>query len=210
MRPSIPGGVYALTPPSEDWRSVARATRIFLDAGIRIIQYRRSKIDMSELEELAYIAAQCEAILMINDRLDLAIELGMGVHLGQSDFPGSRSDLPVHLALGVTCHNSLELAQSAAADGASYVSCGAVYPSSTKPEARSASLAELGVMCRRAAADVVAIGGIELSMLGEVQAAGAHGAAVCAGLYRDCQNMSDAAIAERGTQYAKAWKEQAI
>jgi thiamine-phosphate pyrophosphorylase len=71
----------------------------------------------------------------LNDRADLARETGSdGAHVGQGDMPArqARALLGPDLMLGVTCHNSRDLAMRAGEDGADYVAFGAFYPSDSK------------------------------------------------------------------------------
>ena len=74
---------------------------------------------------------------MINDDLKLAAQFGLGVHLGQSDgeITDAKSQLPEGVIIGRTCLNSLELAQKLLPMVQLMLPFGAVYATSTKPEA---------------------------------------------------------------------------
>ncbi len=126
---------------------------------IAILQYRRKKVAKTDQYfEVEQIKVLCEAYhvpFVINDDLDLAVRYGLGVHLGQSD--GEISDatqkLPQGVIIGRTCLNSLALAEKAIQDGATYVAFGAIYATSTKPEAGNVGIevirqARRSLMCQ--------------------------------------------------------------
>ena len=79
--------------------------------------------------------AQARGVAVIlNDRPDLAVALGCdGAHVGQDDTPAviARKVLG-ELTLGVTCHDSRDLAMEAGEAGADYVAFGAFFPTGTK------------------------------------------------------------------------------
>lgn len=123
--------------------------------------------------------------VIVNDRLDIALAAGAdGVHLGAEDLPVSavRSLAPSGFLVGGTCRGP-EGARVALAQGADYVGLGPVYPSTSK-----AGLPQpLGLEVLEQTARVVptvAIGGITSSRVPGVMAAGAHGVAVIAAVWR--------------------------
>jgi thiamine-phosphate pyrophosphorylase len=84
--------------------------------------------------------------------------------------------------IGVTCHDSLALAETARANGASYVAFGAMFVSTTKPGAAPATLQTL-TKARQLRLPVVAIGGISADNAASVIAAGADCVAVISDLW---------------------------
>jgi len=84
--------------------------------------------------------------------------------------------------IGVSCYNSLELAEKASVDGANYIAFGAVYPSATKPQARKADLT-LFAQARTLALPMVAIGGISPDNAAKTLAAGANFLAVIGAVF---------------------------
>ena len=133
---------------------------------IALLQYRRKQTEATEREaEARQLLALCQRYavpLIINDDLALAEKLGCGVHLGQSD--GSvieaRQRLGQAAIIGRTCHDSLEFARQAVADGASYVAFGAVYASKTKPYAHVVSLTTLRHAKQQLSVPICVIGGL--------------------------------------------------
>ena len=77
--------------------------------------------------------AGAKALLIINDRLDVALAVGAdGVHLGQADFPITPArHLAPDLIIGASTHSPAE-AQAAEHAGASYINVGPLFPTQTK------------------------------------------------------------------------------
>lgn len=133
---------------------------------IAILQYRRKNIvkteQLGEVESINQLCEKYQTPFVINDDLELAEQFGLGVHLGQSD--GEISDaaarLPQGVIIGRTCLNSLELAEQAIADGATYIAFGAIYATSTKPEAGNIGLGVLKQASEKFDLPICAIGGL--------------------------------------------------
>ncbi|MBK8188080.1 MAG: thiamine phosphate synthase [Cellvibrio sp.] len=162
-----------------------------LNAGCDWIQYRDKSQDqakrLKEASQLLKICNRYSASLMINDDLLLAKKINAhGVHLGQGDgdVKVARKLLGKDSIIGVTCHNSLDLAQKAIDDGASYIAFGRFFSSNTKPDAQGASL-DLLVAARKnfSHIKIVAIGGITPENAKMILDAGANKIAVCHGLF---------------------------
>lgn len=159
--------------------------------GCRWIQYRDKSQDESkrfnEATQLLQLCKSYSASLIINDDVFLAKKIGaQGVHLGQGDgdVKQARELLGANAIIGVTCHNSLDLAQKAIEDGASYIAFGRFFTSNTKPDAQGASL-DLLIQARKQfpKIKIVAIGGISIENARIVLDAGADKIAVCHGLF---------------------------
>jgi thiamine-phosphate pyrophosphorylase len=184
--------VYAITDslllPDETLFSSVEAA---LKGGCRWIQYRDKSHDeknrLYESKRLLDICRAYQASLIINDDPALAKKIGaQGVHLGQGDgdVKAARALLGAEAIIGVTCHNSLNLAQKAIDDGASYIAFGRFFSSNTKPDAQAASL-DLLINARKQFPNIkiVAIGGITLENAKLVLDAGADKVAVCHALF---------------------------
>jgi thiamine-phosphate pyrophosphorylase len=128
------------------------------------------------------LAAACHArgqLLLVNDRLDVAIAAGAdGVHLPSAGVPpaDARRLLGAAAIVGVSCHSPDDV-RRARDGGASYATFGPVYDTPSKrPYGAPVGLAAL----REAAAlglPLVALGGVTPARLDEVRAAGASGVA---------------------------------
>ena len=86
------------------------------------------------IDALRPIAQSRGVAFLLNDRPDLAAEMECdGAHVGQTDTPATDArKLLGKLTLGVTCHDSRDLAMQAGDDGADYVAFGAFFPTTTK------------------------------------------------------------------------------
>ena len=93
MRRFQEAGLYLVTSQSMSaGRSTLDIVRAALVGGVRLIQLREKELPAGEFVALAHrvrsLTARAGALLLINDRLDVALAVGAdGVHLGQDDFP---------------------------------------------------------------------------------------------------------------------------
>ncbi len=187
--PAMLCGLYAITDDSlQD--QLAIAIEAALAGGCRLIQYRSKQRSASERQqEACALLALCNrynAKLFINDDVALAKSIGAhGVHLGQEDtsLAEARALLGPQAIIGITCHNSLDLARAAQAGGADYVAFGRFFPSTTKHSAPPADLSVLTAAKTSLAIPVVAIGGITLDNAPAVVQAGADMLAVVGDLF---------------------------
>ncbi len=185
------GGLYVITdstllPGKQLYDAVEDALR----AGAALVQYRNKTSDPhTRQEEARHLNRLCQSWqcpLIINDDLELAVAVGAaGVHLGQTDgsVQAARLKMGSGAIIGVTCHNSLELARQAAEEGASYLAFGRFFSSSTKPQAPPAELQILMQARHFTGLPVVAIGGINLDNARQVLNAGANYLAVIHGVF---------------------------
>ena len=172
---------------------------------IAILQYRRKKVAKADQpDEVEQIQALCETYqvpFVINDDLELAEQFGLGVHLGQSD--GEITDAAARLSQGVIigriCLNSLELAEKAIAEGATYVAFGAVYATSTKPEAGNVGIEVIQQAKQKFDVPICAIGGLTVENSQLVIDAGAS---LCA-VISDILGRSTAEIPARVAAWAQ-------
>jgi thiamine-phosphate pyrophosphorylase len=131
-------GLYLVTSQAlSGGRTTLQIVKAALSGGVRLIQLREKEMPLREYVALAKrvreLTAERDALLIINDRVDVALAVGAdGVHLGQDDFPvpAARSIGP-DLVIGVSTH-SVEEAVRAEAEGASYINIGPLFPTGTK------------------------------------------------------------------------------
>jgi thiamine-phosphate pyrophosphorylase len=139
-------------------------------------------------EVLMPIAQAHDAAFLINDRADLAAELGAdGVHVGQDDTPykDARKLLGPDRIVGVTCHASRHHAMTAGEAGADYVAFGAFHKTDTKQTISKAEPEILTWWSELFEVPCVAIGGITIENAGPLVSAGADFLAVSAGVWAD-------------------------
>ncbi|MHB8840232.1 MAG: thiamine phosphate synthase [Candidatus Aquicultor sp.] len=156
-----------------------------IEGGASIIQYRDKHASSRKLFEdaleLRKLTADAGALLIINDRADIALAVEAdGVHLGQNDLSlaEARRILGDTYIIGIsaTCFDE---AVEAADRGADYIGLGPVFPTPSKDDAAPPIGLE-GVAAVRKAVDIpiVAIGGITIDNIEEVVRAGSDGIAV--------------------------------
>ena len=99
---------------------------------------------------------------IINDNPTLALMLDAdGCHLGQNDMNIEDAKKIVGKKIvGITCHNSLNLAKKAIKAKASYIAVGAFYTSKTKKTKHLANIKILNKISIFTKTPIVAIGGI--------------------------------------------------
>lgn len=177
-------GLYLITNDDPIDQLLAKLEAALATGKIAILQYRRKKVLPTEQpEEVKHIQALCErhkVSFVINDNIDLAAQFGLGVHLGQTDgeISDAKAKLPKHAIIGRTCANSLELAEQAILEGATYVAFGAIYATATKPEAGHIGLETLKKARAQFQVPICAIGGLTVENSAEVIASGADLCAV--------------------------------
>jgi thiamine-phosphate pyrophosphorylase len=182
-------GLYAITDSQLLAGKFLSYVEAALDGGVTLLQYRDKGSDESRrLREATALLKLCERYktrLIINDDADLAARLDVGVHMGQTD--GSLTDargLLGHKAIvGATCHGSLEMAEKAKADGATYIAFGRFFNSITKPGAPAIELDVLRQARARFNLPIAVIGGITLENAPPLIEHGADLLAVVHGLF---------------------------
>jgi len=192
MRPlarPAPRGLYLITPDVDDTGELLARCAVALAGGPTWLQYRNKSADAAlrrgQASALLALCREHRVPLIVNDDWRLAAELGAeGAHLGEDDgeIAAAREALGPDALLGASCYNRLDLAESAARAGASYVAFGAFFPSSTKPLARRAT-PDLLEAAGQFGLPRVAIGGIRPDNAGRLVASGADLVAVIEGVF---------------------------
>lgn len=159
-----------------------------LGAGVTLLQYRSKYKDGGAMyQEALALKELCDRYhvpLIINDRVDVALAVGAaGVHVGQDDLPCRvvRNLVGDDFLIGVSAHNPEE-AREAAAAGADYLGCGAVFGTATKAGVGTLGLERLRSIRQAVSLPMVGIGGVKATNYGQVLATGANGAAIISGI----------------------------
>ena len=99
---------------------------------------------------------------LINDDPLLTLRLGAdGCHLGQKDMNiKEANEILSKKIIGITCHNSVNLAKKAIKAKASYLAFGSFYHSKTKKTKHVANIKILNMIKKITKTPIVAIGGI--------------------------------------------------
>ena len=162
-----------------------------LRGGAPAVQVRIKGADdgavLAECERIVAAAQSANAMVIVNDRVDIALAAGAaGVHGGADDLPVAvlRRLVGPDRLVGGTARDP-DTARRHQADGASYVGVGPVYASASKTGLPDL-LGPAGVEKVAVAVDipVIAIAGITASRIPELLDAGAHGVAVIGAVAR--------------------------
>jgi thiamine-phosphate pyrophosphorylase len=172
--------LYVVTPARIAAGDVADLVPELGGAGVDILQLREKDAEAGDvIRDAERILAACEqagVAFVVNDRPDIAVALGCGVHLGQNDLPipVARRIVP-DAVLGVSTHREAEIrAAVETPERIDYVVVGPVFETPTKPGRPATGLDLLSYAARRIELPWFAIGGIDAGNLPEVLDRGAR------------------------------------
>lgn len=178
---SLPNDLYCIT--AEDFsvgRSNIEVVKQWIDAGIKVIQYREKdksmKLKYQECKIIRRLTKEAGVFFIVNDDIDLAMMVQAdGVHIGQDDFPlKAVRELVGDMMIGISTH-SPQQAQEAVASGADYIGVGPIFKTSTKKNVcQPVGLEYLDYVVKNITIPFVAIGGITESNVAEVVKTGAQ------------------------------------
>jgi thiamine-phosphate pyrophosphorylase len=176
-----------------------------LRGGVDIVQLR-VKDPESDGELLAAARRYAElcsahgALFILNDRPDLVVAAGAdGVHVGQDDTPvaEARRIVGEDRLIGLSTHSPAQIDAAARTD-ADYIGVGPVHATPTKPGRPAVGLELVDYAAGDARTPFFAIGGIDLTNVAAVRAAGAERVAVV----RALTGAQDPAAAARALRAA--------
>jgi thiamine-phosphate pyrophosphorylase len=179
--------------------------------GVNVVQLREKDLPAGELLALANrvrAATRGRALLVINDRLDVAVAAGAdGVHLPENGLPEAvaRRLLGRHAVIGRSVH-SKEAAVEAEQAGADYVQIGTIYATQSKPDLKPSGSKLVREVAAAVAVPVLAVGGVSPENAAEVIDAGASGASVISAILGAEDHQ--AASRQLVEAMAEAWKKR--
>ena len=191
------------TPRPACGRPLPRVVRECLEAGATAIQLRDKTASADELYgialELLAEVSSFDALLLVNDRFDVALAAGAhGVHLGPDDLPvpAVRRVVPRGFLIGSSTDDP-PTGRRLARAGADYLGVGAVFGTRSKPglEHESIGPGRVADVADVAGIPCVGIGGITVDNAAEVAQIGA-GIAVLSAVM-DSPNPGEAVLALR-------------
>ena len=170
--------VHYLTPAIlPDRARLMSLVDAMLAAGVGLVQYRAkdapTRLMYEDVTALLRLTRRAEVPLIVNDRLDIALAVGAdGVHVGEEDLPTNvvRRMMGPAAIVGISA-DTPAAAREAERLGATYVACGAIFPSPTKTDKPVIGLEGLRAVQRATSLPVCAIGGINLATLPALQEA---------------------------------------
>ena len=125
-------------------------------------------------------AQESGAVLLVNDRVDVALCLGLsGVHLGQRSLPPAvaRPLLGADRLLGLSVHGAPEV-RSGLSGELDYLVVGTIFPSESHPDGTPGGMERIQAVAAVSGLPLLAIGGLTPGRVVKVLEAGAHGVAV--------------------------------
>lgn len=201
-----PCQLYVLTPPRIDDlpKFLTDLNAALSAAPVACLQIRFKADDSAGWDNSAHIQAATailatarnyDTAVLINDDVNMAKDLEAdGVHIGQEDMPygDARAVLGPNAIIGVTCHDSRDLAFDAGMAGADYVAFGAFFDTPTKTPKSRAEPEMLSWWQEMVEVPCVAIGGINPSNATQLISAGADFIAVSSGVWAHKAGPADA------------------
>jgi thiamine-phosphate pyrophosphorylase len=192
--------------------SLEAAAGAMLEAQASILQIRHkgpyTRHTFEQATAVMRLCRQAAVPLIVNDRADIALLLGAGLHLGQDDLPPHEARRLIGTAtVGYSTHNAVQL-KAAAKEPVDYLAIGPIFATQSKlnpdPVLGVAGLRDLRRLTKK---PLVAIGGITRENAPSVLAAGADSVAVIADLIpADCSPRSIKERFEEWRQRITEWR----
>lgn len=159
-------------------------------AGVRWVHFRDHDAGSETFASAAReLVSQLHSVtpdvtITINSDLDVADELGLGVHVGRRgpSVSNAREILGEEALIGYSAHEHVE-AEGDRTQGVDYYFFSPVFPTSSKPDQPPTGVGPLRAFCQAAApVPVLALGGITPERVSVCREAGACGVAVLSGI----------------------------
>ena len=158
--------VYLISPDKINNKFYLDLDKVLSYKNVSFFQLRLKKIKKNNILKIANkikkITLKHKVKLIINDSFILARMIKAdGCHMGQLDgsFKTARYKLKDKI-LGITCHNSKNLAKNALESKADYLAFGSLFKSKLKPNAKKAKLNILRWAKNNISVPIIVIGGI--------------------------------------------------
>lgn len=176
--------LLCITCPRDDI-SYEQQVELACQGGADMIQFRDKKMSDKDLFDLSLklqrICDKYDVCFTVNNRIDIAdISNSDGVHLGQTDLPVwyARKVLGDNKIVGISASGYDKVVEASKLP-VNYIGCGAIFSTTTKPEANVRGLEVLKkIKEAKISKPIIAIGGIDKTNVAEVIKAGADGVAV--------------------------------
>ena len=181
-----PDRYLVTSDPTEDERGWLQALEHALENGISRVQLRTRELQGDRWARLAGIAAercrQADVEVLLNGDIELAGQLGVGVHLRATQLRalGSRP-LPAPFPVAASCHDAEELALAETL-GCDFAVLGPVRSTASHPGAPTLGWTGFAALRERVSLPLYAIGGMRPDDIAEARQHGAQGVAAIRGL----------------------------
>ena len=158
--------VYLISPKEINKEFYKNLDKVLSYGNVKFFQLRLKKVKKNIFLKIAKnikkITLKYKVKFIINDNYNLVSKIKAdGCHMGQLDgsFKIARNKLKNKI-LGITCHNSIELAEIAVKHKANYLAFGSFFRSKLKPRAKKANIKILKQVKKNIKQPIVVIGGI--------------------------------------------------
>ena len=161
--------IYLISPNKIHKSFYKKLDKVLKLNKVSFFQLRLKKYSFSQKliigKKVRKICKKYKVKFLINDDVILSKKLDTdGCHLGQKDMPiTDAKKILGKKIIGITCHNSLDLAKKAIKNNADYLAFGAFFPTKTKKVSFKANTSILKKVKKITDIPVVAIGGINLN-----------------------------------------------
>ena len=161
--------IYLISPKKINNKFYNSLDKVLSYGNVKFFQLRLKNAKKSTIsnimEKVQKLTLKNNVKFILNDNYNLATKIKVdGCHMGQLD--GSHKIARMKLkkkTLGITCHNSISLAEKASKDSADYLAFGSFFESKLKPGASRADVNILMIAKKKFKQPIVAIGGINNS-----------------------------------------------
>ena len=158
--------VYLISPSEINKSFYNDLDKVLSNGNVKFFQLRLKRVNINNLLRIAKktrkITRKYKVKFIINDYYNLVSKIQAdGCHMGQLD--GSIKIAKKKLRqkiLGITCHNSIDLAKKAIKLKVNYLAFGSFFKSKLKPKAKKANIRILKQVKKNFKGPIVAIGGI--------------------------------------------------
>jgi len=202
-------GLYGITDISLcPYDRVLEMAESAIAGGMRILQLR-DKINSDDsifdiALKLKKICNKNGVIFIVDDRIDLALELGAdGIHVGKDDMDirEFRDKFPNKI-VGVSCYGDIDRALEMESLGANYIAFGSFFTSATKPKAPVVEKNIISEAKKKLKIPICAIGGLNVQNSKELVDMGVDMIAVISDLW----GTND--IKNRALEYTSLFKDE--
>lgn len=170
-------------------QTLMEQVRSAIKGGVTCIQLREKDLDedafLEEAVAMRKLCRESKIPFIINDNVDIAIKCQAdGIHVGQKDMEAGhvRALVGEDMIIGVSAQ-TVEQALAAEKAGADYIGVGAVFSTTTKPDASDVAHETLKEICGAVSIPVVAIGGINKNNILELSGSGVDGVALVSAIF---------------------------
>jgi len=158
--------IYLISPKKINNNFYNNLDKVLSYGNVKFFQLRLKNTKINIVSRIAKkiqkLTKKNNVKFILNDNHNLALKVNIdGCHMGQLD--GSHKIARIKLKkkiLGITCHNSISLAEKATKNNADYLAFGSFFKSKLKPGARKVDINILKIAKKKFKQPIVAIGGI--------------------------------------------------